>query len=89
MEEHGGMRREVKAAGVKKGKRVYYRQRYTRMKAERERMGLTLRQVSRRIGLSDPFLSQVENGLVEPKLRNALKLAKGLRAALDHTNSTK
>ena len=72
----------MKAEGVKKGKRVYYRQRYTRMKAERERMGLTLRQVSRRIGLSDPFLSQVENGLVEPKLRNAIKLAKfyGVRA---------
>ena len=54
----------------------------TVMKARREAMGLSTREVGRRVGLSNPFVSQIENGRAGPSLKNALKLAKfyGVRA---------
>ena len=44
----------------------------------RRQLGLTLRDVGERSGLSSPFLSQVENGLASPSLTSLLVLARSL-----------
>ena len=45
---------------------------------QRRKLGLTLRDVSGRSGLSSPFLSQVENGVASPSLSSLLVLAGAL-----------
>jgi mannose-6-phosphate isomerase-like protein (cupin superfamily)/DNA-binding XRE family transcriptional regulator len=53
-----------------------------RVKALREGMGLTLRELSERSGVSAPMLSQVERGETSPTLAVAGKIASGLELSL-------
>ena len=49
-----------------------------RVRARRQALGLTLRQLSARTGTSVPFLSQVENGVGTPSLTTLFTLAREL-----------
>jgi XRE family transcriptional regulator, regulator of sulfur utilization len=53
-----------------------------RVKALREAMGLSLRDLSERSGVSAPMLSQVERGETSPTLASAAKIAGGLELTL-------
>jgi transcriptional regulator with XRE-family HTH domain len=53
-----------------------------RVKALREAMGLSLRDLSERSGVSPPMLSQVERGETSPTLASAAKIAAGLELTL-------
>jgi transcriptional regulator with XRE-family HTH domain len=53
-----------------------------RVKALREAMGLSLRDLSERSGVSAPMLSQVERGETSPTLASAAKIATGLELTL-------
>jgi XRE family transcriptional regulator, regulator of sulfur utilization len=54
----------------------------TRVKALREAMGLSLRDLAERTGVSAPMLSQVERGETSPTLAVAAKIAAGLDLTL-------
>ena len=54
----------------------------TRVKALREAMGLSLRDLSERSGVSAPMLSQVERGETSPTLQVAGRIAGGLELTL-------
>ena len=53
-----------------------------RVKALREAMGLSLRDLSERSGVSAPMLSQVERGETSPTLQVAARIASGLQLRL-------
>jgi XRE family transcriptional regulator, regulator of sulfur utilization len=53
-----------------------------RVKALREGMGLSLRDLAERSGVSAPMLSQVERGETSPTLAIAAKIASGLELSL-------
>jgi transcriptional regulator with XRE-family HTH domain len=53
-----------------------------RIHALREAMGLSLRDLARRSGVSAPLLSQVERGETSPTLTSATKIAAGLELTL-------
>jgi XRE family transcriptional regulator, regulator of sulfur utilization len=53
-----------------------------RVKALREAMGLSLRDLAERSGVSAPLLSQVERGESSPTLASAAKIAAGLELTL-------
>jgi len=53
-----------------------------RVKALREAMGLSLRDLAERSGVSAPMLSQVERGETSPTLASATKIAAGLELTL-------
>jgi XRE family transcriptional regulator, regulator of sulfur utilization len=53
-----------------------------RMRALREAMGLSLRDLAERCGVSAPMLSQVERGETSPTLAVAAKIAAGLELTL-------
>jgi transcriptional regulator with XRE-family HTH domain len=53
-----------------------------RVKALREAMGLSLRDLGERSGVSAPMLSQVERGETSPTLASAAKIAAGLELTL-------
>jgi transcriptional regulator with XRE-family HTH domain len=53
-----------------------------RVKALREAMGFSLRDLSERSGVSAPMLSQVERGETSPTLASAAKIAAGLELTL-------
>lgn len=53
-----------------------------RIRALREAMGLSLRELARRCGVSAPMLSQVERGETSPTLAAAAKIAAGLDLTL-------
>jgi XRE family transcriptional regulator, regulator of sulfur utilization len=53
-----------------------------RVKALREAMGFSLRDLSERSGVSAPMLSQVERGETSPTLVSAAKIATGLELTL-------
>ncbi|HSK48960.1 MAG TPA: XRE family transcriptional regulator [Solirubrobacterales bacterium] len=53
-----------------------------RAKALREAMGLSLRDLAERSGVSAPMLSQVERGETSPTLASAAKIAAGLELTL-------
>ena len=53
-----------------------------RVKALREAMGLSLRDLAERSGVSAPMLSQVERGETSPTLAVAAKIAAGLELSL-------
>src|SRR3954451_6470594 len=53
-----------------------------RVKALREAMGLSLRDLGERAGVSAPMLSQVERGETSPTLAVAAKIAAGLELTL-------
>src|SRR5215217_9067498 len=54
----------------------------TRVRALREAMGLSLRDLSDRTGVSAPMLSQVERGETSPTLAVAERIAAGLELSL-------
>src|SRR4051794_2333673 len=54
----------------------------SRMRALREGMGLSLRDLAERSGVSAPMLSQVERGETSPTLAVAGKIAAGLELSL-------
>jgi len=54
----------------------------TRVRALREAMGLSLRDLAERSGVSPPMLSQVERGETSPTLAIAEKIAAGLELTL-------
>jgi transcriptional regulator with XRE-family HTH domain len=54
----------------------------TRIRALREGMGLSLRDLAERSGVSAPMLSQVERGATSPTLAVAAKIAAGLELSL-------
>src|SRR6476661_7165018 len=54
----------------------------TRIRALREAMGLSLRDLAERSGVSAPMLSQVERGGTSPTLAVAAKIATGLELTL-------
>jgi XRE family transcriptional regulator, regulator of sulfur utilization len=54
----------------------------TRIKALREGMGLSLRDLAERTGVSAPMLSQVERGDTSPTLNVATRIAAGLDLSL-------
>ena len=54
----------------------------SRVKALREGMGLSLRDLAERSGVSAPMLSQVERGETSPTLAIAAKIAAGLELSL-------
>jgi transcriptional regulator with XRE-family HTH domain len=54
----------------------------TRIKMLREGMGLSLRDLSDRSGVSAPMLSQVERGETSPTLATAARIARGLDLTL-------
>ena len=53
-----------------------------RIRALREAMGLSLRDLGERSGVSAPMLSQVERGETSPTLASAAKIASGLELTL-------
>src|SRR5262244_3124384 len=53
-----------------------------RVKALREAMGLSLRDLAERCGVSAPMLSQVERGETSPTLQIATRIAAGLELRL-------
>jgi len=53
-----------------------------RIRALRDAMGLSLRDLARRSGVSAPMLSQVERGETSPTLSSATKIAAGLELTL-------
>src|SRR3954466_4581283 len=53
-----------------------------RVRALREAMGLSLRDLGERAGVSAPMLSQVERGETSPTLSVATKIATGLELTL-------
>lgn len=53
-----------------------------RIKALRDAMGLSLRDLAERSGVSAPMLSQVERGETSPTLASAAKIASGLELTL-------
>ncbi len=53
-----------------------------RVRALREAMGLSLRELAERTGVSAPMLSQVERGETSPTLAVATKIASGLELSL-------
>lgn len=53
-----------------------------RIRALREAMGLSLRDLAERSGVSAPMLSQVERGETSPTLASATKIAAGLELTL-------
>ncbi len=53
-----------------------------RIKALREAMGFSLRELGERSGVSAPLLSQVERGETSPTLSSAAKIASGLELTL-------
>ena len=54
----------------------------SRVRALRESMGLSLRELALRSGVSAPMLSQVERGEASPTLAVASKIAAGLELSL-------
>ena len=54
----------------------------SRVKSLREAMGLSLRDLAERSGVSAPMLSQVERGETSPTLAVAAKIAAGLELTL-------
>src|SRR3954453_18213404 len=53
-----------------------------RVRALRDAMGLSLRDLSERTGVSGPMLSQVERGGTSPTLARAARIAAGLELSL-------
>jgi transcriptional regulator with XRE-family HTH domain len=53
------------------------------LRAARERQGINLRELSRRIDVSPSLISQIETGKVRPSVRTLLAMATELRASVD------
>lgn len=54
-----------------------------RIRTSREKMGWSMRELSRRIGVAPMQLHRIETGQNSPRLDIAVKLAKTLRVSLD------
>jgi transcriptional regulator with XRE-family HTH domain len=46
-----------------------------RLRQARKLQGLTLKQLGKRVGLSENYLSEIENGLASPRLAVAFRLS--------------
>ncbi|MBI2834406.1 MAG: helix-turn-helix domain-containing protein [Acidobacteria bacterium] len=53
-----------------------------RIRATRRARRLTQHALARRTGLSEPFLSRIENGRAEPSLRTIERIARGLEVTI-------
>lgn len=53
-----------------------------RIREERKRKGLTLQEISKQVGLSAPYLSQIENGHVNINISSLEKISKALGTPL-------
>src|SRR5215217_5442273 len=55
----------------------------SRLKAERLRSGLSLREVARRLGVSPSFVSQMENGKSQPSVATLYSVTQLLNMSID------
>ena len=55
----------------------------TRLSMKRKECGLTMRQVERLTGIPPAHLSMYERALVEPKVTNALRLARFFKTTVE------
>ena len=55
----------------------------TRLRAERERRGLTLRELARRLEVSPSLFSQIETGKTQPSVRTLYAMVTELGVSLD------
>lgn len=53
------------------------------IRAQREAAQVSLRQLARRTGVSNPYLSQIERGLRKPSAEVLAQIAKGLRVSAE------
>jgi len=53
------------------------------LRAARQRAGLSLRELARRLGVSPSLLSQIENGRSQPSVATLYALAKALQVSID------
>jgi transcriptional regulator with XRE-family HTH domain len=54
-----------------------------KLRAEREKQGITLREMARRVGVSPSLVSQIERGLVMPSVGTLWSMATGLGLIID------
>lgn len=54
-----------------------------RLRAERQRSGMSLREVARQLGVSPSFVSQIENGKSQPSVATLYSLAQLLGTSID------
>jgi transcriptional regulator with XRE-family HTH domain/quercetin dioxygenase-like cupin family protein len=59
-----------------------------RLRAERQRRNLTLRELARRVNVSASLVSQIENGRVRPSVSTLMALVTELELSLDNLFST-
>src|SRR5215510_9020822 len=59
-----------------------------RLRAQREQMGLSLREVARRIGVSASLISQIERDKVNPSVSTLYALVRELRLGMGELFST-
>lgn len=55
-----------------------------RLRTARQRAGLSLRELARRLGVSPSFMSQVENGKAQPSVATLYSLSQMLEVSIDH-----
>lgn len=54
-----------------------------RLREMRKSRGMTQTQLANAVGIKQPSLSSLENGVTEPALKTLIKLAKALECSLD------
>ena len=54
-----------------------------RVRAERERRGMSLRELARRVGVSPSLISQIETGKAQPSVGTLYSLTRALRMSVD------
>ncbi len=55
-----------------------------RLRVARQKSGLSLRELARRLGVSASFLSQIENGKSQPSVATLYSIAQMLEVSIDH-----
>ena len=55
-----------------------------RLRTARQKSGMTLRELARRLGVSPSFLSQIENGKSQPSVATLYSMAQTLDVSIDH-----
>ena len=53
-----------------------------RIKVQRQSNNLTLKQLAEKVGCTDAYLSQIENGKVSPSISSLKKIADGLQTKI-------
>src|SRR5213593_926975 len=59
-----------------------------RLRRERDRLGLSLRELSRRLGVSPSLVSQIETGKIQPSVRTLYAIVSELGVSLDDVFGT-